>query len=177
MKRENIVVPECYVDTNLMNVLLGKACNHQKGCATVCKTMDETLFNQFAIAVIDQDKRQPKSTKQYVELGRNVDLIVCKHKDRPHYLILINPAAESFILSAAKELDVDLADYQLPKDMEELKKQTKTITAKDDKRFELLFKKLRNASNVKRLDSILQYLLEKKYTASDAVVCQLLQES
>lgn len=176
MKRENVVVPECYVDTNLMNVLLGKACNHQKGCATVCKIMDETLFNQFAIAVIDQDKRQPKATKQYVEIGESADLIVSKHKDRPHYLILINPAVESFILSAAKELNVDLADYQLSKDMEELKKQTKTITAKDDKRFKLLFKKLRNASNIKCLDKLLQYLLEKKYEASEDEIRMVLQQ-
>ena len=174
MKRENIVVPECYVDTNLINVLIGKACNHQKGCPTVCKTMDEKLSDQFAIAVIDQDKRQPDATNQYDEIGRNTDVVVCKHKDRPHYLILINPAAESFIMTAVNELNVDLDDYQLPKDMEGLKKQTKTISAKEDKRFERLFKDLRNASNFKCLGELLKYLLENKYKVSNGDICQIL---
>jgi hypothetical protein len=176
MKRENLVVPECYVDTNLMNVLLGKACNHQKGCATVCKQLDEKLADQFAIAVIDQDKRQPKATEQYDEIGRNSHLIVCKHKDRPHYLILINPAIERFILFAANELGVCLSDYQLPDDLDELKKLTKSVDAKDDTAFEHLFKHLRDASNIKCLYNLLHYLLDKRFDASDKEICKILRE-
>ena len=87
MERTNIVVPECYADTNLMNVLVGKMCNHQKGCSTVCKTMNERLQNQFAVAIIDKDKRQPEATKQYEKIGQTSCLVVCKHRTRPHYLI------------------------------------------------------------------------------------------
>ena len=174
MKRENVVVPECYVDTNLMNVLLGKACNHKKGCATVCKTLDEKLVNQFAIAVIDQDKRQPKSTEQYVEIGRNDHLVVCKHKDRPHYLILINPAIERFILFAVEELGVKMSDYGLPDDLDKLKDLTKTVAAKEDEKFERLFKKIRKASNIACLDKVLQYLLSNKYTALEEEIRKIL---
>lgn len=177
MRRENTVVPECYVDTNLMNVLLGKACNHQKGCATVCKTMDEKLADQFAIAVIDHDKRKPDATKHYVEIGRNAHLVVCKHEDRAHYLVLINPAIEGFILHAVDELGIRMTDYQLPDNLEDLKKLTKSVDAKDDKSFERLFKSIRDASNIKCLNALLHYLLEKKYDASDDAIRQILQQS
>lgn len=30
MEKELSVIPECYVDTNLVNCLIGKSCNHQK---------------------------------------------------------------------------------------------------------------------------------------------------
>lgn len=48
MERENHVLPECYVDTNLVNTILGKSCNHQKGCPTVFKVMNERLKDTFA---------------------------------------------------------------------------------------------------------------------------------
>lgn len=174
MERENIVVPECYADTNLMNVLTGKRCNHQKGCATVCKTLDEKLKDQFAVAVIDNDKRQPKATEKYVEIGHTESLIVCKHKNRPHYLILINPAIESFVLQAAMELGVVMQEYHLPDNVEDLKKITKSQSAKESEQLARLFKDLREAANVKCLNGVLSYLLDKKYSATDGEIRELL---
>lgn len=175
MERINIVVPECYADTNLMNVLVGKKCNHQKGCSTVCKTMNERLQNQFAVAIIDKDKRQPEATKQYDEIGKTSCLIVCKHRDRSHYLILINPAIEEFILNAVNELGINLEEYNLPTELEKLKKITKTISAKENPLLSRLFRDLRGASNFSCLNAILQYLLEHKYSASNDEIFSLLQ--
>lgn len=175
MQRENIVVPECYVDTNLMNVLLNKSCNHQKGCATVCKTLDVKLSDQFAIAVIDKDKKEPKALEQFEQIGESEHIIVCKHQTKPHYLIQIKPAIEEFILDAAKELNVNLADYGLPTELNELRKITKTTTAKEDVKFARLFHALRSASHIQCLDNMLQYLLVNKYTASDADILKIMQ--
>ena len=175
MQRENIVVPECYVDTNLMNVLLNKSCNHQKGCAAVCKTLDVRLSDQFAIAVIDKDKNEPKAVRQYVQVGESSHIVVSKHKERPHYLIQIKPAIEVFILDAAAELNVNLSDYGLPTELSELKKNTKTVTAKENVTFARLFYALRTASHIQCLDNVLQYLLENKYTASDTDIRKIMQ--
>ena len=174
MQRENIVVPECYVDTNLINVLVGKACNHKKGCANVCKVLDEKLQDQFAIAVIDKDKKEPVSVRDYELIAQNQFLMVSKHSERPHYLIHICPAIEEFILVAASELKVNLADYGLPTERDLLKQKTKTITAKEDEKFARLFKNLRPASYIHCLDELLQYLLSNKYcAANDAIVAIL----
>ena len=162
MQRENIVVPECYVDTNLMNVLLNKSCNHQKGCATVCKTLDVRLSDQFAIAITDKDKKEPKALEQFEQIGESEYIIVCKHQTKPHYLIQIKPAIEVFILDAAAELN-------------ELRKITKTVTAKEDVTFARLFHALRTASHIQCLDNVLQYLLTNKYNASDTEICKIMQ--
>ena len=175
MQRENIVVPECYVDTNLMNVLVGKACNHKKGCTNVCKVLDEKLTDQFAIAVIDKDKKEPASVQNYELIAANRFVMVSKHRQRPHYLIHICPAIEEFILAAANELNVNLSDYGLPTELNELRKITKTTTAKEDVTFARLFHALRSASHIQCLDNMLQYLLENKYIASDAEICKMMQ--
>lgn len=175
MQRENIVVPECYVDTNLMNVLVGKACNHKKGCTNVCKVLDEKLTDQFAIAVIDKDKKEPASVQNYELIAANPSIMVSKHRERPHYLIHICPAIEDFIIAAANELNVNLAEYGLPTELNELRKITKTTTAKEDVKFARLFHALRTASHIQCLDNMLQYLLENKYTASDAEIRKIMQ--
>ena len=177
MQRENIVVPECYVDTNLMNVLVGKACNHKKGCSNVCKVLDEKLTNQFAIAVIDRDKKEPASVRNYELIAQNQFIMVSKHRERPHYLIHICPAIEEFILAAVAELNVNLAEYGLPTERDMLKQKTKTVTAKEDEKFARLFKDLRPASNIRCLDKLLQYLLSNRYTATTEQICKIINES
>ena len=176
MQRENIVVPECYVDTNLINILLNKDCNHQKGCATVCKTLDAKLADQFAIAIIDKDKKEPKAVEQFVKIGESEHLVVSKHQTRHHYLIQIKPAIESFILDAAEELGINLSDYGLKTELEELRIISKTITAKKDDRFASLFYVLRSASHMQCLSKILEYLLNEKYAVSEERILQILQE-
>ncbi len=177
MQRENIVVPECYVDTNLMNVLVGKACNHKKGCTNVCKVLDEKLQDQFAIAIIDKDKREPASVQNYEPIAQNQCLMVSKHRERPHYLIHICPAIEEFILVAAAELNVSLAEYGLPTDRNQLKQKTKTVTAKEDEKFARLFKDLRPASNIRCLDELLQYLLSNRYRVNNDAIVSILKAS
>lgn len=174
MQRENIVVPECYVDTNLMNVLVGMACNHKKGCTNVCKVLDEKLTDQFAIAVIDRDKKEPASVQNYVLIAQNQFLMVSKHRARPHYLIHISPAIEEFIIAAAAELNVNLTDFGLPADRDQLKLKTKTVTAKEDEKFARLFKSLRPASNIRCLDELLQYLLSNRYGATNDEIVAIL---
>ncbi len=52
------LVPECYVDTNLVELLLDTdGVNDQKGCNTVVNTMKaKVLKDSFAVSVIDLDK-------------------------------------------------------------------------------------------------------------------------
>lgn len=41
-RRSDFIIPECYVDTNLVETLVCKdGCNHQKGCNQVAKIMQE----------------------------------------------------------------------------------------------------------------------------------------
>jgi len=166
MNRINYILPECYVDTNLINVLVDGMCNHKKGCATVCKSLDNEFSERFAIAVIDKDKREPKQVANFSLLMESDGLVVLKHKTRPHFLIEINPAIETFILNAVNELNVSLSDYNIPSDINALKRLTKSVNVKESEVFARLFKDLRNATNFVKLRKIIKYLCEKQYGAS-----------
>lgn len=175
MERLNFVIPECYVDTNLINVLTGKFCNHQKGCPNVCKTLKDKFKEEFAIGIIDKDKRIPtEALNNYCEIAKSEYLILLKHKCLCHYIIQINPAVEIFILEAAKNLNINLDEFGLSSDLSQLKKFTKSSDAKDNKLFSDLFKSLAQASNMKQLKAVLDYLLKNKYKVESSELEKLI---
>ena len=51
------VMPECYVDTGLIEYLLSAGVNHQHCCAKVVGQLKTTFADRFAIGIIDKDKR------------------------------------------------------------------------------------------------------------------------
>lgn len=165
MERENLVLPECYIDTNLVNCLLGKSCNHQKGCPTVFKVMNERLKNSFAVGVIDKDKREPKAIEDFQLICNDDYIYVYKHDSRPHYIIQVAPAEEVFILHAAEELGLNLSDFGLPTEMEALKTYTKRVDAKNSSIFQSLFSVLKDAPCIIKMRHILDYLVTNKYDA------------
>ncbi len=50
------VLPECYVDTNLIEYLLDAGVNHQHSCSKVVGQLNTTFANSFAVGIIDKDK-------------------------------------------------------------------------------------------------------------------------
>lgn len=57
--KDLFIIPECYIDTNLVETLIKTdGCNHQKGCNTVVKVMNERFAKDFALGIVDKDKRQ-----------------------------------------------------------------------------------------------------------------------
>lgn len=176
MVRELRIVPECYADTNLINVLVDKSCNHQKGCSTVCNTLDKKLKDEFAIAVIDKDKRKPHSLDKFKLVAETEHFDVMKHTRCHQFIILIKPAIESFILFAANELNIQLCsvDSKLSNDIESLKMITKNEDAKESVLLRNLYKKLLAASNFKLLKQVLDYLLDKTYSASEKDIVEIL---
>ena len=50
------VLPECYVDTNLIEYLLDAGVNHQHCCSKVVGQLNTTFANSFAIGIIDKAK-------------------------------------------------------------------------------------------------------------------------
>ena len=52
------VMPECFVDTNLIEYLLNAGVNHQHCCSKVVGQLKSTFADKFAIGIIDKDKVQ-----------------------------------------------------------------------------------------------------------------------
>lgn len=162
-------VPECYVDTNLIESLLETDdVNHQKGCNNVAKTMKgKKLDGSFAVGIIDSDKRKPSYVNDFNEIAKSQHLSLMKHKEKSHYLIMIKPAIDDFILDCAKEQDVDVNDFDLPSELKAFTKQTKNINSKKDGRFKRLFKKLKDNSEFMIFRNVLIYLRDNNYNSTE----------
>jgi hypothetical protein len=161
------VIPECFVDTNMIETLVPpvKQYNHQKGCGTVTKVMQERFSDSFAVGVIDKDKQEVKYLNSFEVICLKDNLILYKHKTRHHYIIQICPAMEQFILQNADAVGLALTDYGLPAQLDQLKKETKSTISKNDPRFKKLFKDLlkNEAQGVTTLKAWISYLKEHTY--------------
>ena len=165
------VIPECFVDTNLTESItppIGKGYNHQMGCGTVAKKMKEKLADQFALGIIDKDKKQLDYLSEFTEEINHGSLVLYKHKKRHHYIIQISPAIEKFIIDSAGAAGVLLEDYDLPAAFEDFKRVCKTLQSKNDHRFKALFKEIKNAGspNFETLSAWIKYLRDTNYQAN-----------
>ena len=166
------IIPECYIDTNLIEALVTpdkRGYNHQKGCSTVAKVMTEhpQLKDGFAVGIIDKDKREIAYARDFDVIVDNEQLQLLKHPEKHHYFIRIVPIMERFILTNAEEVGIDLKEYGLSSDLTTLCKMAKKIDSKDDVKFKRLFKDLKKkgASGVLKLADWVTYLKENNYNA------------
>jgi hypothetical protein len=129
------ILTECYIDTLLAKTVSPptKGYNHQHSCTKVLKTMEEKFSNNAALGIIDNDKSVPEDLNKFSLLKKhNEQLFVYKHKNKPHYVVKIGKAAEDFILKNAAKCNIVLSEYNLPADLEELKRITKHINSLKD---------------------------------------------
>ena len=167
------LIPECYVDTNLVETVSFAGCNHQKSCSMVAGTMQRKYADRFAVGIIDRDKREVPYLKEFDAVADNGSVYLLRHRERPHYILQISPAVEMFVLDAVAEKGLRLEDYGLPSDMEALKRRTKTVTSKRDVAFRQLFKDLADTTQFKLLGAVLRYLVEQKYNADVQILKQM----
>lgn len=180
MKQKDLhIIPECYIDTNITEYLLDfHGVNHQKGCNAVAKNMMKTsLKDQFAIGIIDNDKRQHSYVNEFEELAHSEYITLLKHKSKSHYLVLISPAMDQFIMDCAREQEINLQDYGLPTTLAEFTRITKDVKAKNDYRFKRLFEAIKNSHEILLLYSVLQYLNESKYHCEIEFLKKLFESS
>ena len=165
MKKLSNVIPECFIDTNLIEFLLNAKVNHQHCCNNVIKALNNKK-DEFAIGIIDKDKRAVAYIKDCEKIRETKRLKFFKHKERNQYLITISPAADGFILNCAKEQGVDVSNFKLPINFDGFLKEAKTETSNKDQRFKKLFKEIKNHKEISLLQKVLTYLCENKYQSN-----------
>lgn len=168
------VIPECYVDTNLVETLVPpqRGYNHQKGCGTVTKVMKEHFADNFALGIVDKDKKELDYLKEFDLVLAKGSLELHKHKVRNHFIIRVVPAMERFILHNANKAGVNIEDFGLPSDFDRFRKTTKTVNSKKDERFKQLFRELRrhNLADLELLSTIINYLVAHPYDSDIAAL-------
>ena len=167
-QRVDFIIPECYIDTNLVETLACTGgCNHQKGCNQVAKVMQEKYADRFAVGIIDADKRRPGYLNEFSEVCSSTHIKVFRHSVRSHYIILIYPAADGFILSCAEKAQIQMTDYGLSPILKEFTAQTKNVMSNKDYRFKRLFKSMEDVVEMKLLQELLNYLVNSTYRVSN----------
>jgi hypothetical protein len=164
------IMPECYADTLLIEALVPSKTgyNHKMGCFKVEAEMKYgVLKDKFAVGIIDNDKRQIKYLNEFEEIDKiDGSLILWKHKFKSHYIIQICPALEKWIMNVCALENINLVEFGLSTDLEELKKYTKSQSGLDDKKLKGLFKAISNRYNSKdvcKLRSWINILKDKTY--------------
>lgn len=167
-QRADFIIPECYIDTNLVETLVCTGgCNHQKGCNQVAKVMQEKFADRFAVGIIDADKRRPGYLSEFCEIASSEHIKLFRHPVRSHFIILVHPAADGFILSCAEVANVNMDDYGLSSKLKEFTAQTKNVMSNKDPRFKRLFKSMENVGEIRLMKSVIAYLVDKTYEASN----------
>jgi len=164
----NDIMPECYIDSTLVRLLLDADVNHKHSCNEVAREMKEGKYkDSFAVGIIDNDKREISYIKGFEEIGRTENLTFLKHKQKHQYVIKVGKerqAMETFIIANVKAIGMKMEDFNLPSDIKELTEQTKnSITSQKDPRIQKLFQALRQSPEVAKLQDVLNYLAANKY--------------
>ncbi|MDR1897134.1 MAG: hypothetical protein LBR10_10125 [Prevotellaceae bacterium] len=144
------ILPECYIDTTLAEALAfpKRGYKHIKGCNNVLAEMNKRLKNEAALGIIDDDKCVPAQFNSFALLKRhNENLAIYKHHENPHYIVKISKAAEDFILKNAEKSGISLSDYNLPDNLPNLMKQTKSIAVKNNPELKRLFSAIKQNEN------------------------------
>jgi hypothetical protein len=170
---EQHIIPECYIDTRLVKALEPPKVryNHQHGCSNVEKAI-KRLKGDFALGIIDKDKKALKYLDEcQLVCEQDGFLQLLKHRTENHYLVVIRPAMERWILNTAAVAELSLQDFDLPDDLDKLCDITKT--AKGDREdpnaqnFGKLFREFRRCAppSVAILTFWIHYLKANPYTA------------
>ena len=175
MKQKKLlnVLPECYVDTNLIEYLLDAGVNHQHCCSKVVGQLNTTFADSFAVGIIDKDKVELGYVKECEVIAETKHMTLLRHNTRPQYLVMVAPAIDGFILDCAKQDGVDPQAFGLPSDLKGFTRESKAVTSNTDPRFKRLFSVLKDNDEISTLRSTLRYLSESKYNVDAAVLKQL----
>ncbi|MCK9156418.1 MAG: hypothetical protein M0P12_09965 [Paludibacteraceae bacterium] len=170
------IIPECYVDTNMVETLLNSfgsitaGVNHQKGCNNVTKILREKFKGQFGIGIVDNDKVKTGIIIDFKKIWESKHIAVLKHPDENHYVFAIKPAMDMFILDSAAEQGVNLNEIGFPDNLKKFTDITKRITSKDDAKIKNLIKAIRNNAEIKAFANALVYLKTNQGSSDENIV-------
>ncbi|MEP7253106.1 MAG: hypothetical protein ABI683_12025 [Ginsengibacter sp.] len=145
------ILPECYVDTKVAEIITGTASsekyNHQHGCGQIANLLKNRLKDSVALGIVDEDKNKGPIAKYFLEfeeIKSEDGLVLKKHTNRKQYLIVICPEIEEWLLANANAVNIDLAIYNLPPHLKGFKQLTKTRHIDKNMEFYQLIKLLLN---------------------------------
>lgn len=177
------VMPECYLDTNLVETIVPpermgstQGYNHKRSCNKVVDEMMGKLKDNFALGIVDSDKRPLSRIAEFILLIEKQGVKLYKHPQKNHYLIF-HPPIEQWLLDEAKQVGITLDDeaYSLPTTLKGLMDESKHEFSKKDPRFKNLFRDLKkqNAIGINLMANWIEYLKSNPYNADRTMLQNL----
>lgn len=146
------ILTECFGDTELIKALgySRKQINHQKGKGNCSSAMKKNYTSRVAVAIIDNDKSGSESNyfKEFLEVEKKDDarLIKRKHPTKSHYLIILNPKLEAWLIEIATEISILPEKFSLPSNPKCLGKLIKSMSVEKDQNYQDFIRKLIEAN-------------------------------
>lgn len=158
---ENVLfVPECHVDTALTQALLSYRLpfiNHQHGISRVARVLQQQAENgrgpRFVVGMVDKDKKfadvkylRQFSQEVHARSGPDCRYRIYQHPaHKTHYLIVLEPACDTWIFEAAQAAGLDLARLGLPTTLTGFVDVVKDEDAEDNPKLIALLRTIRQA--------------------------------
>lgn len=175
------IIPECYLDTNLVETIVppqkfksSQGYNHQHTCNDVVKLIRTQLNDNFAVGIVDRDKRKLEHTDDFELWVSKQHLELHVRNNKNHYLIFHKPI-EQWLLDEAALYGISLVNHDLPATLKELTKISKREAIKTDQRFKNLFRDLKaqNTSGINLLAKWIEHLKANPYNADKTTLQNL----
>lgn len=170
------VIPECFVDTNLMQYLLNGTVNHQHCCSKVVGTLKGKFSDRFAVGIIDRDKVELGYVRECDEVAKTKHLTLFKHRSLPHYLMTVEPAIDKFILDNAESVRIKTEEFGIPSDLKGFTVEAKKVTSNKDARFRGLFVAIKDAPEIMTFKKVIKYLLANTYNSNKDDLSEILRD-
>ena len=129
--------------------------------------MKNRLRDNIALGIIDEDQGKGSVANYFLEfklVKSENNLLLKKHTKRNQYLILICPEIEVWLLNDAKSISINPSEYNLPENLNGLKKLSKTQNIDNNADFHRFVKALirNNAPSITTLKGWLELFNRKE---------------
>lgn len=105
------ILPECYADTLLVEMLGFERPNHQLSIGSALNALEKKFKNRPAVAVIDNDKVKPKSFDQFQLADEQHGIQVWTKPETRHAVLVVCPAFEDWVFENAAQVEVSPEKY------------------------------------------------------------------
>ena len=122
------IIPECHADTALVKFFIRgfPYIDHEAGINNVVKNFSLVKDPTYClVGLIDDDKRKPSYLGDFIEIKSLVNVSLRKKPDFEHYVIVLKPALERFLMHQSAVVGISPSDFNLPEDIKLFCKLTK----------------------------------------------------
>lgn len=155
-------IPECHADTALVRFLTDNFpfIDHESSINGVAKNFENVKDKTYKlVGIVDDDKRAPKYLDDFQMIKKSNGVILKKKPGKEHYLIVLSPALEKFLMGNCSAVGKTMKDFKLPDALSSLTKITKGPQIKRNTNFHNLMQTLLK-QNTPGLVTLQTYLTE-----------------